>query len=163
MNADVFNPLYDNDASIELLRELNKPQFTDDEISKFPPDTAEAVIKSQAELASNPVIAIRRMAAEGSQSRFGGTILKGSSGLTITLRSGAKVTVASVGDHVEYPDGKTAQITNGGGRENFNIALVGSCLDNGDKIINTPQDAALITIRKNTPLADDFLPNSEDE
>ncbi|WP_371365483.1 PAAR domain-containing protein [Pseudomonas sp. QL9] len=163
MKPEAFDSPYNNEASIDLLQKLNTPQFTDNEISTFSPEIAVAVRSNQTDLASNPVVAIRRMAAEGSQSKLGGTILKGSSGLTITLRNGTKVTVATVGDRVKYPNGKTARITTGAGRENFNVALVGSRLENGDEIVNTPQDVALITIRQHTLLEGDFLPGSADE
>ncbi len=40
---------------------------------------------------------------------------------------------------------------------NRGFALVGSMLDNGDKIISTPQGSCYLVARKDVPMAVDFL------
>lgn len=67
-----------------------------------------------------------------------------------------------VGDYVIYPDGTRARIINGSGSVNTNngvsYALVGSQLDNGDVIVSTPQDYALLCLLDNSPaMPADFL------
>jgi uncharacterized Zn-binding protein involved in type VI secretion len=59
--------------------------------------------------------------------------------------------VAVVGDIVTYEDGTEATIIDGAGFAamwgNKPVALVGSRLSNGDRIISTPQDSFGITVR----------------
>lgn len=78
--------------------------------------------------------------------------------MSITIEDGREVRAALKGDYVVYPDGSTAQIVSGAGRENSDMALVGSLLSNGDEIINTPQNVALWVQRAGEQMADDFLP-----
>jgi len=62
-----------------------------------------------------------------------------------------------------YPDGTRARIISGSGSVNTNgsgvsFALVGSQLDNGDVIVSTPQDCALLCQLDNSPaMPADFL------
>lgn len=58
--------------------------------------------------------------------------------------------MAIVGDHVVYPDGSTAEITSGAGNlladNGLPIAIVGSHISGGDKIISSPVTAAKLRI-----------------
>lgn len=150
---------YTNQTTDELLQKLNEPAFSEEQISTFHPSAAELVRKNQSELLSRPVTGIRRLATEGSQTRLGGKISRGSSELTLTLKSGEKVSAAVIGDQVEYPDGRIAHIATGAGKSYSDLALVGSRLDNGDEIINTPQDGCLLVMRVGDVWDSDFLPN----
>lgn len=156
--ATTYPAYYTNETTEEVLRELNKPPFSEEQLSTFDPADAKKIREHQSDLLSQPVIGIRRMASEGSQSRLGGQVIKGTAGVKITLDDGNKVTIAAKGDPVQYPDGSIAFIVTGAGKANSDIALVGSRLDNGDEIINTPQGVALLAIRAGQHWADDFLP-----
>jgi len=93
-----------------------------------------------------PAKAIFRLASEGSRTRQGGTLYKGTSGYTITLDNGMKVGVGRVGDCIEYPDGSSSEILPGACEESSEIAVVGSLLSNGDEILDTLQDLACIVV-----------------
>lgn len=105
---------------------------------------------------AHPPIAIYRVATEGSQTRKGGVIQQGTSPLELTPANGQPVRAAQKGDHVVYADGSTAQIIIAAGEANGHVALVGSCLSNGDEIINTCQDVMLLIARKGVPMAEDL-------
>lgn len=74
----------------------------------------------------------------GSLTEQGGRITKATSGLTVT-----GLVLARVGDVVTYDDGSEAVITDGAGAfavdDGKPIALVGSRLSNGDRIVETLQ------------------------
>ncbi|QCP53566.1 hypothetical protein FAZ95_31495 [Trinickia violacea] len=76
----------------------------------------------------------------GALTEYGGRITKATSGLTV-----AGLTVARVGDVVTYEDGSEAAITDGAGEyavdNGKSIALVGSGLSNGDRIVETLQNS----------------------
>lgn len=162
-HATTFHAYFTNQTTEEFLQELNQPPFTEEGLSTLDPLTAEEILKNQTDLRSRPIIGIRRIATEGSQTRLGGRIIEGSAGLRITLDGGVRVSIAAKGYLVEYPDGTTARIVTGAGKGYSDIALVGSRLDNGDEIINTPQASALLAIRAGTQRADDFLPEGSDQ
>lgn len=154
---------YTNETTNELLQKLNEPHFSEEDIAAFDASAAEVVRKNQAHDIRHPVIGIRRVATVGSQSKGGGKIANGSLNLTIALKNGEKVKAARIGDLVKYPDGSTARIITGAGTKFGDVALVGSRLDNGDEIINTPQDTSLLAIRKDFAYDSDFLPDAGDE
>jgi uncharacterized Zn-binding protein involved in type VI secretion len=70
--------------------------------------------------------------------------------------------LARVGDIVTYDDGSEAVIIDGAGFaaawEDKPFALVGSRLDNGDKITETLQDGFGITVRSDKPVPGLFDP-----
>ncbi|WP_296650111.1 PAAR domain-containing protein [Paraburkholderia sp.] len=76
----------------------------------------------------------------GARTERGGRITKATSGLTV-----AGLTVARVGDVVTYEDGSEAAITDGAGEyavdNGKSMALVGSGLSNGDRIVETLQNS----------------------
>lgn len=156
-------PFYNNKISPERLQELNKPHFSEEQINSFDAAAVDIIRRNQAEQLENPVIAIRLLVSEGSQSKQGGVIKKGTSSLTVTIASGEELAIAQIGDPVEYPDGSIAYIKTGAGRAFSNLALVGSRLDNGDEIINSRQNIGHINILKNSDFESDFLPIIEAE
>lgn len=160
---NISTPFYNNEISPERLQELNRPYFSEEQIKLFNSETADFIRRNQAEQLENPAIAIRLLASEGSQSKRGGVIKKGTSGSTVIIESGEELAIAQIGDPVEYPDGSVAYIKTGAGKAFSNLALVGSRLDNGDEIINSRQNIGHINILKNSPPESDFLPESEAE
>ncbi|MFO6297095.1 PAAR domain-containing protein [Rahnella selenatireducens] len=153
---------YTNVLTPELKASLNRPSFSPEQKSVMGDDARLHVEAQEAFLREHPVVAIYRVATEGSQSREGGVIKQGNSGQSIQLNNGHKVQGARTGDSVIYEDGSTAIIISGAGKamhdnHGHSIALVGSRLSNGDEIISSPQSTALIAQREGVPLCDDFL------
>ncbi|MCG0457016.1 hypothetical protein L6R44_13095 [Enterobacter cloacae complex sp. ECC445] len=115
------------------------------------------------EMKERSLVAIWRFATTGALTRDGGRIEQASANDTFTLEDGSEVSRAMVGDYVVYPDGTRAKIINGSGSVNtsgngVSFALVGSQLDNGDVIVSTPQDYALLCQLDNSPaMPADFL------
>lgn len=147
-----FHAYYTNETTEEHLREMNKPRHSEEQIFAMHPLAAEAVREGQNYEQRHPIIGIRRIATEGSRSKLGGVIRKGSLDFQIDLPSGELVNVAIIGDQVEYPDGSSARIITGAGEHFFNAALVGSRLENGDEIIDTPQDGLVFNVRQDEHL-----------
>lgn len=159
MNDPCTSP-YTNDASADFLSHLDKPRFTEQTLAAFNKQALEIVNQQQAYIDAHPSIAIYRIATQGSQTRDGGVIKQATSPMEFKLTDGSHVRAAQKGDYVVYPDGTQSQIVTTAGEANSNIALVGSRLGNGDQIINTPQDSALLIAREGVPMAQDFLPTS---
>lgn len=115
------------------------------------------------EMKDRSLVEIWRFATAGSLTRNGGKIEQASANDSFTLEDGSKVNRAMVGDYVVYPDGTRTRIISGSGSAATNgngvsFALVGSQLDNGDVIISTPQDFALLCQLGNSPaMPADFL------
>lgn len=85
-------------------------------------------------------------ATEGSTTERGGRVVRASSGMKIH-----ELAVARVGDKVVYEDGSEAEIIDGAGFAAVHLdkplALVGSSLSNGDRIVKSMQTGAGITER----------------
>lgn len=153
--------LYTNEASPEFLRTLGNSPFTEQQLADFDEHALAIVNENQAYAKAHPPIAIYRVATEGSQTRNGGVIQHATTPLEFKLDNGQQVRAAQKGDYVVYADGSTAQIVTGAGAGTSDLALVGSRLNNGDEIINTPQGACLLLAREGVPKAEDFLPSLE--
>ncbi|MCQ3031471.1 hypothetical protein NLO88_12460 [Pseudomonas syringae] len=149
---------YTNELTPELLRSLDVSPFSEQQLAELNEEALNCIREQQAYRKAHPPVAIYRFATEGSQTRDGGVIEQTESAMTIEVNNGQQVRVAHKGDYAVYPDGRRAQIVTGAGCENSDIALVGSVLSNGDKIINTPQHIALFLQRDGEPLEEDFLP-----
>ncbi len=97
-----------------------------------------------AKVSSRPVRGRYPVAREGSITERGGVVAGASGGVVI---DGSRV--ALVGDTVRYPDGTVAQIVSGAGAQWINlgrcVALVGSELDNGDRIIGPAHEGMVLT------------------
>jgi uncharacterized Zn-binding protein involved in type VI secretion len=97
-------------------------------------------------------------ATVGSTTERGGRVVHGSSGMKI-----AELSVAHVGDKVVYEDGTEAYIIDGAGfaaiHMNKPLALVGSRLNNGDRIVKSPQARAGIKERAGYPIDGLFDPD----
>jgi hypothetical protein len=162
MQKTALSPLYTNDVTSEYLSDQDRPHFSEETIATFSPEALAQVRRSEGDRRAHPAIGIFRVAAEGSQTRDGGVIVRGALGMDFTLADGRKVAGARVGDCAVYPDGTKAQIVTGAGEANSQMALVGSRLSNGDKIINTPQGSLLLLQRTDVAWPDDFLPDVKD-
>ncbi len=87
-----------------------------------------------------PCEAGMRFALRGSTTRRGGALLEPSGEWSV---DGERVKVGVIGDTVHYPDGTTARIVSGlalkSNRSLAQFAYVGSVLDNGDTITDSPE------------------------
>ncbi|OTG87538.1 hypothetical protein B9T31_03275 [Acinetobacter sp. ANC 4558] len=74
--------------------------------------------------------------------------------------------IARVGDDVIYADGTTSKIISGAGTaytvDGLSVALVGSRLENGDKIVDSPNNAVAINIFKGDKALQGFLVSEQD-
>lgn len=150
--------LYSNEVSPELLRNLDKSPFTEQQLAGFDEQALAIVNQQRAYAKAHPPIAIYRVATAGSQTRNGGVIQHATAPMEFTLDNGQQVRAAQKGDYVVYGDGRKAQIVTASGEGNSHVALVGSHLSNGDEIINTPQSGLLFIARQGVAMAEDFLP-----
>lgn len=153
---------YTNVLTPELKTSLDCPSFSPEQKLAMTDEARQHVEAQEIFLREHPVIAVNRIATEGSLSRQGGVIKQGNSGQSIQLNNGHKAQSARTGDSVVYEDGSTAIIVSGAGNamhdnHGHSIALVGSRLSNGDEIMSSPQATALIVQREGVPLCEDFL------
>lgn len=96
------------------------------------------------------------LAVNGSKTKQGG-LVKASA----TQGKIGDLSIARIGDDVIYADGTIAKIISGAGKvcivEGLSAALVGSQLDNGDEIIDSPNRTVAINIFKGETLPEGFL------
>ena len=157
-----MNSQYNNELTPEVLATMEQSSFTDEQLAGMD-DEGRALVTEHGDFkCHHPVIAIYRLAVEGSLTRDGGILKTATTGIEIEIASGKKLRVSQTQDEVVYPDGSTAKIISGACQaghfaNGHSIALVGSRLSNGDEIISTPQKSVIKTIHKGLPVPDDFL------
>ncbi|MCH2071206.1 PAAR domain-containing protein [Acinetobacter pittii] len=99
---------------------------------------------------------IYHVAVHGAKSKNGGLVNASSNVGKIGGSS-----IARVGDEVIYADGTTSKIISGAGSacvvDGSPVALVGSRLENGDEIIDSPNTTIAIRIYKDQPIPKNFL------
>lgn len=156
-----MNQQYTNELTPEIKAQLDTSPFTAEEIAAMD-DEARAIIAEGRELErKHPVIAILRIATEGSVTRHGGIVAPLERESKLLLDNGKYASIATAGDLVIYQDGSTASIRTSAGRASMYkgicVALVGSELDNDDEIISTPQGHTYLVTREGIASGDDFL------
>lgn len=96
------------------------------------------------------------LAVNGAKTRNGGLVRAINDNCKI-----AGIAIACVGDVAIYVDGTTSKIISGAGQacviESKSVALVGSRLENGDEIIDSPNHSHAIRLFKDKPIPEDFL------
>lgn len=132
----------------------NLPQ---DEILKLSPEEMQERISAEQEFMNKQPHKDYLAATNGSKTKNGGLVRA-----TINKRVEAEgYFVAAVGDEVIYEDGTTAKIISGAGEEGeiegFEMAIVGSRLDNGDEIIDSLQSGFVFRIYDHKPIPKGFL------
>lgn len=74
--------------------------------------------------------------------------------------------IACVCDEVIYADGTTSKIISGAGKacmiDGLSVALVGSCLENGDEIVDSPNNSVAINIFKGEKSPQGFLVSEQE-
>ncbi|EKS7428878.1 hypothetical protein [Enterobacter cancerogenus] len=152
---------YTNKFTPEIKAKLETPPFTSEEISAMD-ERARAIIAKGCELdRKHPVIAIWRIATEGRITRRGGIVAPVEREGKLLLDDGRYASIAIVGDIITYRDGSIATIASSAGVismfKGTGVALVGSVIDNGDEIINTPQGHTYMVTREGIAPGADFL------
>lgn len=152
---------YTNTLTPEFKASLERTYFSAEQKAAMPDDGRFYVEEQETFLREHPVIAIYRIAVEGSLTQRGGVVRTVWNGSEIQLKDGGRVNIALEGDEVVYSDGSTARIISGSGtsiqKNGRCIALVGSRLSNGDQIVSTPQSTGTLVEREGVPMGDDFL------
>lgn len=114
--------------------------------------------KEQQENAEAVIEKYHPFATEGSTTERGGRIVQASSGAKI-----AELAIARVGDKVVYEDGSEACIIDGAGFAavclDKPLALVGSRLSNGDRIVKSMHNGAGVNERAGKPIEGLFDPD----
>ncbi|WP_303299547.1 PAAR domain-containing protein [Acinetobacter pittii] len=137
------SPIFLQDLSIEKLEKLSKNDI-------------QQISKAEQLYWNNKPYTIYHVAVHGAKSQNGGLINASSNSSKIKGLS-----IARVGDEVIYADGTASKIISGAGIacvvEGSPVALVGSRLENGDVIIDSPNTTIAIRIYKDQPLPQNFL------
>ncbi|EPF6519047.1 PAAR domain-containing protein [Acinetobacter baumannii] len=137
------SPIFLQDLPIEQLEKLSK-----NDIQKI--SNAEQLYWN------NKPHTIYYVAVHGAKSQNGGLVNASSNNGKIKGLS-----IARVGDEVIYADGTTSKIISGAGTacivDGAPVALVGSRLENGDEIIDSPNTTIGIRIYKDQPLPQNFF------
>ena len=157
---------YTNELTPEVFATLDQCSFTAEQLAEMN-DEARAIIDKQNEyVRQHPVTEIYRMAVAGCLTRRGGVGDEFNPNLEeghkIQLDNGQWASVLTEGCTVTYPDGTQARIVSCAGSQftsydGKGIALVNSVLDNGDEIISTPQNNAILVGRAGESMPFDFL------
>lgn len=137
--------------------ELFLSKLTQDEILKLSPEEIQERLSAEQEFMNKQPHKDYIAATNGSKTKNGGLVRA-----TVNKRVKAEGhLIAAVGDEVIYEDGTTSKIISGAGEEGkfegFELALVGSHLENGDEIIDSQQSGFVFRIYKNKPIPKGFL------
>jgi len=131
-------------------------QLPIEQIQKMSQEDIEQTIKAEQLYLNNKPQTIYCIAVNGAKSKNGGLVKASTDKVKF-----AGLAVARVGDDVIYADGTVSKIISGSGStclvEGVPVALVGSRLENGDEIIESPNTAVTIRIFKYEPLPEGFL------
>ncbi|EKK13907.1 TPA: PAAR domain-containing protein [Acinetobacter baumannii] len=137
------SPIFLQDLSIEQLEKLSENDI-------------QQISSAEQLYWNNKPYTIYHVAVHGAKSQNGGLVNASSNSSKIKGLS-----IARVGDEVIYADGTTSKIISGADIacvvEGSPVALVGSRLENGDVIIDSPNTTIAIRIYKDQPLLQNFL------
>jgi len=146
---------YINEITPELYKSFSQPSYDEDSLEGCASKIREEFEDVNKQV-SRPLTYIFRFAVVGNVTRNGRKLRNASGGST---DGGYKM--ARFGDKVVYADGSEATIISGAGAvrvmQGASAALVGSMLDNGDKIISTPQSSNSLIFREGDGLPNGFL------
>ncbi|XZY02550.1 PAAR domain-containing protein [Acinetobacter baumannii] len=139
----MISPIFLQDLPIEQLEKLSKNDI-------------QQISKAEKLYWNNKPHTIYYVAVHGAKSQNGGLVNTSSTNTKIRGLS-----IARVGDEVIYVDDTTSKIISGAGTacivDGVPVALVGSRLENGDEIIDSPNTTIGIRIYKDQPLPQNFL------
>ncbi|EKU54497.1 MULTISPECIES: PAAR domain-containing protein [Acinetobacter] len=137
------NPIFLQDLPIEQLEKLSENDI-------------QQISNAEQLYWNNKPHTIYYVAVHGAKSQNGGLVNTSSN--TVKLSG---LPIARVGDEVIYADGTISKITSGAGTacivDGSPVALVGSHIENGDVIIESPNTTIAIRIYKDQPIPENFL------
>lgn len=137
------SPIFLQDLSIEQLEKLSENDI-------------QQISNAEQLYWNNKPHTIYHVAVHGAKSQNGGLVNASSNVGKI-----GGLSIARVGDEVIYADGTTSKIISGAGTacivDGSPVALVGSRLENGDVIIDSPNTTIAIRTYKDQPLPQNFL------
>lgn len=137
------SPIFLQDLSIEQLEKLSENDI-------------QQISNAEQLYWNNKPHTIYHVAVHGAKSQNGGLVNASSNVGKI-----GGLSIARVGDEVIYADGTTSKIISGAGTacivDGSPVALVGSRLENGDVIIDSPNTTIAIRTYKDQPIPQNFL------
>lgn len=137
-----MSPIFLHELPVEQLQKMSKEDI-------------EQTLKAEQLYWDNKPQTIYHLAVNGAKSKNGG-LVKATAKYKIDGLS-----LARIGDEVIYADGTTTKIKTGAGNacivDGLSVALVGSQLENGDEIIDSPNISIAIRIFKDQPPIKNFL------
>lgn len=137
------SPIFLNDLPKEQLKNLSKEEI-------------EQLQRAEALYWANKPRKMYYCAVNGAKTKLGGLVRASYKDFKIKNMS-----VARIGDEAIYPDGTTAKIITGAGSalviDGKSAALIGSRLENGDEIIDSPNTSLAISIFPDVPKPKGFL------
>lgn len=143
MNLYMASPIFLHELPIEQLQKMSQEDI-------------EQTLKAEQLYYQHRPKTMYYLAVNGSKTKQGG-LVKASA----TQGKIGDLSIARIGDDVIYADGTIAKIISGAGKvcivEGLSAALVGSQLDNGDEIIDSPNCTVAINIFKGETLPEGFL------
>ena len=143
MNLYIASPNFLHELPIEQLQQMSQEDI-------------EQTLKAEQLYFQHRPKTMYYIAVNGSKTKQGG-LVKASA----TQGKIGDLSIARIGDDVIYADGTIAKIISGAGKvcivEGLSAALVGSQLDNGDEIIDSPNRTVAINIFKGETLPEGFL------
>ena len=131
-----------------------------EQIKKMSEEDIEQTIKAEQLYYDNKPHTIYSLAVNGAKTKNGG-LAKASTDVWKV----EGLSIVRVGDDVIYAYGTTSKIISGAGQvcivEGASVALVGSRLENGDEIIESPSTVVTIRIFKDQPIPKNFLSHDQ--
>ena len=146
------------------MNNMTTPKFLHElpveQIAQMSQEDIEQTLKAEQLYFQHKPQTILYLAVNGAKTKNGG-LVKASA---LECRIGG-LAIARVGDDVIYEDGTVSKIISGAGRacivEGKSVALVGSHLENGDEIIDSPNKSVAINIFKGDKAPEGFLNRGE--
>ena len=127
-----------------------------EQLEKISQEDIEQTIKAEQLYYDNKPHTLYYLAVNGAKTKNGGLVKASTDVWKIKGLS-----VARVGDDAIYADGTTSKIISGAGEvcivDSASVALVGSRLENGDEIVDSPDTSITIRIFKDQPTPKNFL------
>jgi len=127
-----------------------------EQIKKMYQEDIKQTLKAEQLYYDNKPHTIYHLATNGAKTRQGGLVKASSDVWKVKGLS-----IGRVGDDVIYADGTISKIISGAGNvcvvEGASVALIGSRLENGDEIVDSPATGITIRIFKDQPTPKNFL------
>lgn len=131
-------------------------ELPEEQLKKLSQDDIQKIHQAEQLYWSNKAYTKFYAAFNGSKTKKGGLVRASTD--TYKVKG---ISLALVGDEAIYTDGSTAKIISGAGSaitvHNRSAALIGSPLENGDEIIDSPITAHVLSLYHDAALPKDFM------